>query len=433
MTNRIVGEALRGRRFRSAAALAATLAAAAAWSQQGQPDIGIAPVTLGAGPYVFDTAEQHRIRVDVVVRGLSHPFSLAFLPNGDALISERGKQLRVVRRATGVDGAPELVPEPVAGGPPVGSFRGAGLEEVAVHPDFAHNHLVYLTYNKPGTAQAEDPESSSDSASSLAPAPARPLAAITLARARLEGMRLVDFEDLFSGGPKPGASGSRIAFGPGDTLFVTTGAPFSDDAQKLGNVYGKVLRLTADGGIPPDNPFVDRPGARPAIYSYGHRDQLGLTIDPRSGAVLAAEHGPNGGDKVNLILPGRNYGWPDYSFGRSYEGPRISAVPLGPNTEQPLLLWVPSIAPTGLAFYTGNRFPSWKGNLFVGSARRGEIPRTGALIRVVFNGKLEELRRESLLEDLHQRIRDVREGPDGLLYVITDEDDGALLRISPAD
>jgi glucose/arabinose dehydrogenase len=164
----------------------------------------------------------------------------------------------------------------------------------------------------------------------------------------------------------------------------------------------------------------------------GHRDQLGLTIHPTNGAVLTAEHGPNGGDEVNVILPGRNYGWPKWSYGRTYEGPRWSETPLAPGIEQPLMLWIPSIAPTGLMFYTGDRFPSWKGNLFVGSARRGEVPRTGGLERVVVTDKMEELRRETLLAELHQRIRDVRQGPDGLIYVVTDEDDGALLRLEPA-
>ena len=163
----------------------------------------------------------------------------------------------------------------------------------------------------------------------------------------------------------------------------------------------------------------------------GHRDQLGLTVHPATGAVLNAEHGPNGGDEVNVILPGRNYGWPTSSFGRNYDGPRISEAPLGAGHRAPLVVWIPSIAPTGMTFYTGDRFPAWKGNLFVGSARRGEVPRTGGLERVVLNDKLEELRRETLLTELHQRIRDVRQGPDGLLYVLTDEDDGALLRLSP--
>jgi glucose/arabinose dehydrogenase len=212
---------------------------------------------------------------------------------------------------------------------------------------------------------------------------------------------------------------------------MTTGAPFGEEAQMPANVYGKVLRMTEDGGIPADNPFIDTAGARGEVFTLGHRDQLGLTVHPGSGAVLSVEHGPNGGDEVNLIRPGRNYGWPVYSFGRTYEGPRQSAAPLGPDTEQPLVLWIPSIGPSGLSFYAGNAFPEWQGNLFVGSARRGQIPGTGGLERVVFNESLEELRRESLLGGLRARVRDVREGPDGLLYVLTDDQTGALLRISP--
>jgi glucose/arabinose dehydrogenase len=398
--------------------LAAALLAVAAAPQAQQPNIGIAPVTLGAGPYIFDTAEQHAIRVDVVVRGLAHPFSFALLPNGDALIVERGANVRLVENATG---AARLAAEPVAGTPPPAGFRGGGLHDIALHPDFAANGLVYFSYNTPG---APDPS---------AEPPGRRPVAVTLARARFDGTRFLDFTDLFAGEMLPGSSGSRIAFAPGGMLFMTTGAPFNDAAQRLDNVYGKVLRLRADGSVPQDNPFVGEPGARGEIYTLGHRDQLGLAVHPVTGAVVAAEHGPNGGDEVNLVLPGRNYGWPEYSFGRTYEGPRHSAVPLGPETEPPLILWVPSIAPTGMTFYSGKGIPAWTGNLFVGSARHGEIPRTGGLERVVLNDALEDLRRESLLTELHQRIRDVREGPDGLLYVITDEDDGALLRIAPTE
>ena len=394
------------------------LLAALATTEAQQPNIGIAPVTLGAGPYFFDTAEQHGIRVDVVVRGLVHPFSFAFLPNGDALIVERGANVRLVEHAT-TDAL--LEPTPVAGAPAPAGFRGGGLHDIAIHPEFATNALVYFTYNSPGPP---DPSSTP---------PGRRPVAVTLARARFDGKALVDAEDLFVGEMLPGSSGSRIAFAPNGYVFMTTGAPFNDAAQRLDNVYGKVLRLTLDGTIPDDNPFVGQPGARGEIYTLGHRDQLGLAVHPVSGAVVAAEHGPNGGDEVNLILPGRNYGWPAYSYGRTYEGPRHSAVPLGPDTEQPQILWIPSIAPTGMAFYGADRIPGWKGNLFVGSARRGEIPRTGSLERVVLNADLEEVRRESLLTELHQRIRDVREGPDGLLYVVTDEDDGALLRISPTE
>ena len=387
-------------------------------AQQGQPQIGIAPVTLNAGPYTFDTAEQHKIRVVIVTRGLVHPFSLAFLPNGDALVTERGTKLRIVRNATGAAGAqPTLDPDPVAGLPAFPAFRTGGLQEVALHPKFASNRLVYFTYNKAG-AVGQNPNQRQS--------------AVTLARGRFDGKALTNVEELFTGDWNNGASGSRLAFGRNGLIYMTTGAPFDDKAQRTDTVYGKVLRLTEDGKVPPDNPFVGRSDARPEVFSMGHRDQLGLTVHEPTGTVLAAEHGPNGGDEINVILPGKNYGWPTWSFGRTYEGPRISATPLGPNIEQPLVLWIPSIAPTGLTFYMGDRIPAWKGNLFVGSARRGEVPRTGGLERVVVTDNLEELRRESLLTELHQRIRDVRQGPDGLLYVITDEDDGALLRIEPA-
>jgi glucose/arabinose dehydrogenase len=404
-------------RYFSISATALCLCAMATLVYAQPTEIGIRPVTLDRDSYTFDTAEQHDIRVDVLARGLPHPFSLTFLPNGDALIVERGANLRIVRAATSAN--PRLDAAPVPGAPAVASTRGEGLHDIAAHPDFANNRLVYFTYNRAG---APDPNST--------PPGQRPMA-LTLARARFDGNALVGGEDIFTGEERMGSSGSRIAFGPDRMVYVTSGAPFDDAAQSPASVYGKVLRIRDDGRIPEDNPFSNVAGARGEVYSLGHRDQLGLTVQPETGAVLAAEHGPNGGDEVNLILPGRNYGWPNYSFGRSYEGPRISSVPLGADTEQPLVLWVPSIAPTGMTFYTASRIPAWTGNLFVGSARRGEIPRTGGLERVVFNDKLEELRRESLLGDLHQRIRDVRQGPDGLLYVITDEDDGALLRISP--
>ena len=387
-----------------------------AFAQQGQPQIGIAPVTLSAGPYTFDTAEVHKIRVVIVARGLSHPFSLAFLPNGDALVTERGKGLRIVHNATGRGGQPTLDPAPVAGIPAQPAFRTGGLQEVALHPRFATNSLVYFTYNKAGAPGQQ---------------PNQRQSAVTLARGRFDGKALTNVEELFTGDWSNGASGSRLAFANG-FIYMTTGAPFGGEAQELNTVYGKVLRLTEDGKVPPDNPFAGKTGARPEVFSLGHRDQLGLTIHAATGTVLTAEHGPNGGDEINAILPGRNYGWPKSSFGRSYEGPRISETPLPAGIEQPLVLWIPSIAPTGLTFYTGDRYPAWKGNLFVGSSRRGEVPRTGGLERVVVNDKLEELRRETLLTELHQRIRDVRQGPDGLLYVVTDEDDGALLRIEPA-
>ncbi|HJR70831.1 MAG TPA: PQQ-dependent sugar dehydrogenase, partial [Gammaproteobacteria bacterium] len=261
--------------------------------------------------------------------------------------------------------------------------------------------------------------------------PGRRQAAVAVARGTLRGMALGGVQEIFTGEWSTGSSGSRLAFGADGLLYVTTGAPFgATTAQDPSSVYGKVLRLRDDGKVPDDNPFVKQAGARPEVFSIGHRDQLGLTVHP-NGTVLAAEHGPNGGDEVNAILPGRNYGWPTWTYGRNYDGTRLSAMPIVDGIEQPLVLWVPSIAPTGIAVYTGDKIPAWRGNLFVGSARIGEIPRTGGLERVVLNDTLGEMRRERLLGDLHQRIRDVRQGPDGLLYVITDEDDGALLRIEP--
>jgi glucose/arabinose dehydrogenase len=400
----------------SAALSAITLLAASNALSQGS-DLGFQPLDLSAAPFEFETAEQPGIRVEVVVGGFGRPFSLAFLPNGDALISERGVGMRLVRDATGTRGETELVDAPVEGGPPRGVGRTGGLHEIAAHPDFDANGMLYYTYNASGEPNAEGQATS----------------IVTLARALYLDGRLIAPQVLFEGEAVTGSSGSRLAFAPDGYLYMTTGAPFGDEAQRTDNVYGKVLRLTEDGGIPDDNPFTDVAGARGEVFTLGHRDQLGLTVHPRSGAVLAVEHGPNGGDEVNRILPGRNYGWPEYSFGRSYEGPRHSARPLGPDTEQPLILWIPSIGPTGMTFYTGDRFPEWNGNLFVGSARRGQIPGTGGLERIVVNENLEELRRESLLGDLRARIRDVRQGPDGLLYVITDDANPVLLRISPLE
>ena len=401
---------------------AAAVVLASAVAAQQQANIGFKPLTLSQPSYTFDTAEQARIRVTPIVRGLAHPFSLAFLPNGDALVAIRAGQLRIVRNATGAGGrAPVLDPEPVGGIPQLTPpLRNGGLHDLALHPKFADNRFVYFTYNKLGpTIPNADPKR-----------PPTRQTAITVARGKFDGKALTDVTELFAG-EWEAPSGSRMAFAPDGTLYITTGAPFNDKAQLLDNVYGKVLRLRDDGKAPSDNPFAGRPNVRAEIYSYGHRDQLGLTVHPASGAVLNAEHGPNGGDEVNVIRAGRNYGWPKYSYGRNYDGTSLVETPVAAGIEMPAVIWLPSIAPTGLTFYTGDRFPAWKGNLFVGSARRGEVPGTGGLERVVFNDKLGELRRETLLTQLHQRIRDVREGPDGLLYVVTDEDDGALLRIEP--
>ena len=381
-----------------------------------QAPLGIAAVTLTQPAYVFDTAEQHKVRVVVVTQGLRHPFAVALLPSGDALVSERGSALRLVHNVA--SGTAQLDPVPIGGLPAAPAYRNGGLQDVALDPDFAHNHLVYFTFNQAGNPPPAD-----------AKPPVRRESRVSLFRGELVGHSLTHVKQLFIG-DSGSTSGSRLAFDGHGMVYMTTGGPFGDSAQRLDTVYGKVLRLHDDGSIPKDNPFVGKPGDRGEIFSFGHRDHLGLTVSP-TGVVLDAEEGPNGGDKLDVILAGHNYGWPKVSFGRDYPGPRISELPVAPGIDLPLVVWLPSIAPGNLTFYTGDKFPAWKGDVFVASARRGEIPRTGGLERVVFNSKLEELRRETLFTDLHQRFRDVRQGPDGLLYAVTDEDDGALLRIEP--
>jgi glucose/arabinose dehydrogenase len=221
----------------------------------------------------------------------------------------------------------------------------------------------------------------------------------------------------------------------GGLLIVAAGAfvvwGLDSVAQDPASLRGKVLRLRDDGSVPPDNPFAGRSGYRPEIYTLGHRNTLALIVHPVSGALWNHENGPAGGDEINVILPGRNYGWPLLSFGREYTGARISEHPTREGFEAPLVVWLPQIASAGMAVYTGDRFPAWKGSVFVGSLMAGRIQGTGHLQRIVFNEKTEEIRRESMLNELRQRIREVRQGPDGLLYLLTDEDDGALLRIEP--
>jgi glucose/arabinose dehydrogenase len=390
-----------------------TLPGVAQQSQVPQP--GIAQVELGPGPYTFDTAEQHKLRVTVVARNVVHPFSIAFLPNGDALLVERGSGLKIIHDATGV--RPAVDAEPVRGVPEIPYVGGAGLQDILLHPDFSSNRLVYFTYNKVEMGDKEQ----------------KPKLAIALARGKFDGKKITEVQELFTGEWQDTASGARLAFGKDGMLYMTTGGPFGQKSLDLSSVYGKMIRLREDGSAPSDNPFVGKPGDRPEVFAYGFRDQLGLVLHQATGAILATDHGPNGGDEVNRILPGRDYGWPKYSFGRQYDGPRVSETPLGPGVEQPLMLWIPSIAPSGLEVYTGDRFPAWKGNLFIGSARRGEIPRTGGLERVVVNKDLEELRRETLLTELHLRIRFVRQGPDGLLYVLAEQNGGDIARAPAAD
>lgn len=402
------------------AALTAALLCVSAQAQQPPPP-GIAPVLLDKPSYTFDTAEQHGIKVTPLVRDLPRPFAIEFLPDGDLLVAERGGDLRVIRAATTPQA--RLDPQPIAGMPkPADPIFSVGLQDIALHPDFARNHLIYWTYNDPAPAPAV--------ALPGAP-PNQRFARLKLMRGKLENGRISQVETLLTGGVSS-ALGSRVAVGKDGKVYTTTGGAYGEIAQSLDNIYGKVLRLNADGTIPSDNPFVGRAGANPAIYSFGHRDQHGVLVHPESGAVLNAEHGPNGGDEVNLIKPGANYGWPTYTFGRQYDGSQIGAHPTADGIERPLLIWIPSIAPSGLMVYTGDKFPGWKGNLFVGSGRRGEIGGTGGLERVVLGTNMGELRRETLLTELHQRVRDFAQGPDGMVYVLTDGNENAVLRIEPA-
>ena len=403
-------------------AIAVALLSTAAFAAD-VPEFGVPAELPGPGPYVERSAEQAAIKVEIVARGLEHLYSLAFLPNGDALIVERGQRLRLLRQATG--SKPALEAQPIANVPDYSKAEHLkpidvlGIQDVQPDPDFASNMLIYFTFNRPVgyDAKAE-----------------RITATTVLARARLDGLRLVDVKDLLVGEAMVGTGGSRILIDPQRQLFVAVGALSEGEiqsAQRTDNVYGKVMRIGIDGSIPADNPFVKIKGARPEIWTYGHRDPLGLAIDPRTGRLVASEHGPQGGDELNELLPGRNYGWPNSTYGTEYAGSRLPIGPVAAGTEGPALIWSPAIAPNGIAFYTGTAMPGWTNNLFVASARRGQINGTGALIRLVLNERLEEQRQEVLLGGLHQRFKDVRQGPDGLLYAVTDEPDSIVVRISP--
>ncbi len=365
---------------------------------------GIPAVPLPDAPVTYKTADQQDIRVVVVARGLATPWSLAFLPDGGMLVTERGGRLRLVRNGV-VD------PTPVAGVPEVRASGLSGLFDVTLHPRFAQNSFVYLSYIKPVDEKQT---------------------ALAIARGRWTGGALADVTDVFVtpagvGGP------ARMTFGRDGTLYVTTGAVGGNAAQELDSLAGKVLRLNDDGSVPADNPFVGRAGARAEIYTLGHRSSLGLAVHPDTGEVWQTENGPNGGDEINILKPGGNYGWPLVSLGRTYPGPWQSTVFSREGMENPVVYWTPSIATSGIAFYRGNALPNWKGDVFAGGMRTGEVPGTGHLERIVFNLDMEELRRESLLVDLRQRVRDVRVGPDELLYIVTDSPrDGAILRIEPA-
>jgi aldose sugar dehydrogenase len=342
----------------------------------------------------------HLYSVVEIARGLEHPWAMAFLPDGDILVTERPGRVRLVH-----DGA--LVPTPVAGAPSVRTGGQGGLLDIALHPQFEDTRLVYLSYSKAVDGSVTT----------------------AVARARWEDGALTGLEDVFVALPAMGTGrhfGSRLLFDRDGYLWITVGdMGLGDPARDPSNHAGTTIRLHDDGRVPSDNPFVGDPQARPEVFSYGHRNAQGLALHPETGEVWLHEHGPRGGDAVQLVRPGANYGWPDVSFGRQYSMLPIPDPEPGQGIELPLHHWTPSIAPSGMAFYTGDHFPNWRGDVFAG-ALAGQHLR-----RVVFDGT-DPVHEEQLLADYGARIRDVRMGPDGYLYFLTDSNDGALGRLEPS-
>jgi len=348
----------------------------------------------------------------VLLENLERPWGIAWLPNGSVLITERPGRLRLVRNG-------ELVPSPIVGVPEVFAVGQGGLLDVAVHPQFVENRLVYLTYAH-GTSNANRTR---------------------VARARFDGQALQNLEVIFEVSQAKSGSqhfGSRLLWLPDGTLLVTIGDGgnpplrlegdlIRKQAQNLRSRLGKIVRLNDDGSIPSGNPFQGRNDADPTIWSYGHRNIQGFVHDPATGRIWVAEHGARGGDELNLIpKAGQNYGWPTVSFSREYAtGEPVAAQSSKPGLIDPVLVWTPAIAPSGMAIYTGDRFPQWRGNLFVG----GLVSKDVRQIVVDQAGKVQTERKI----EIGQRVRDVRQGPDGLLYILTDEDNGRLIRLEPAD
>jgi aldose sugar dehydrogenase len=342
------------------------------------------------------------LRVETVARGLEHPWGLVFLPDGRLLVTERPGRLRSVDQ----DGR---LSEPFADVPPVQARGQGGLLDVALDPRFAENRLVYLAYAEPGEGRT---------------------AGTAVARGRLGEGRLEDVRVIYQQQPKvEGANhfGSRLIFARDGTLFVTQGERFDyrDQAQDLSSGLGKLVRINPDGSVPRDNPFVGRAGARPEIWSYGHRNIQSAGLHPHTGQLWTVEHGARGGDELNRPEAGKNYGWPVISYGVHYSGAKIGEGPAKPGMEQPVYYWDPVIAPSGMTFYTGEAFPGWQGSLLIGSLR------PGLLVRLTLaDGRVTG--EERYLGDLGERIRDVRQGPDGRLYLLTDSRDGRILRVLPA-
>jgi aldose sugar dehydrogenase len=342
-------------------------------------------------------------KVTEIAKGLDHPWSMAFLPDGSMLVTERVGRLRLIKGGS-------LLAQAIAGVPAVHTGSQAGLFDIVLHPNFAQNNIVYLTYAA-GTKAANGTQ---------------------VARARFDGSALQDLQVIFKAMPLKDTDnhyGGRMAFLPDGTFALTIGEGFEyrEKAQDLTSDLGKIVRLREDGSVPRDNPFVGQASVRPEIYSWGHRNPQGLIFDASSGRLYETEHGPRGGDELNIIVPGRNYGWPVITYGMDYSGAYVSPYTQRPGLEQPVIYWTPSIAPSGLAMYRGDKFPAWNGDLFVGALAFKHLR------RVHLDQRGEVVGQEQFLNDLGWRIRDVRVAPDGYLYVCTDEDDGRVLRLEPAN
>jgi glucose/arabinose dehydrogenase len=358
---------------------------------------------LPAGAQTFSSSAGN-LRVETVARGLANPWALAFLPDGRMLVTERAGRMRIV----GPDG--KLSP-PLAAVPAVRNSGQGGLLDVVLDRDFAQNRTIYFCFAEPAGGGGRT----------------------AMARATLradETPGLDDVKIIFrQDGPLSTGNhyGCRIVQARDGNLFLTMGDHFvyRDEAQNLANHLGKIVRVKPDGSVPPDNPFVGRAGAKPEIWSYGHRNSQGAALHPQTGKLWEHEHGPRGGDEVNVPEAGKNYGWPVIGYGIDYSGAKIHESTQRAGMEQPLKYWVPSIAPSGMAFYTGDLLAAWKGNLFVG-ALAGQM-----LVRLELDGE-KITREERLLTNLGERIRDVRQGPDGALYLATDSSSGRILRVTPA-
>jgi aldose sugar dehydrogenase len=344
-------------------------------------------------------AESHEYRTVTVVTGLEHPWGMAFLPGGDILVTERPGRLRLVRGGA-------LDAQPIGGVPQVWSRGQGGLMDVALHPDFASNRLVYLSYSKPGTAGATT----------------------AVVRGRLDGHQLLDVQEVVetqAWGTAGQHFGSRLAFDRDGYLFITLGDRGQmQRAQDLSDHAGTTLRLHDDGRVPADNPFVGRSDALPEIFTYGNRNGQGLVIHPTTNQVWQNEHGPRGGDEINLLLPGRNYGWPVITYGINYNGTPITDITHKDGMEQPVHYWVPSIATSGMAIYQGDAFPNWRGDFFIGGLA-GQV-----VSRVRIDGT-RVIGEERLFEG-SGRVRDVRSGPDGFIYLLLDAANGSMVRLEPA-